>query len=131
MKKLAVSCFSKISGFLLTGLLLCSCSTPLEVTDPIEQVSVESQEISVESEAERVDAATGTQVYKSIRKEEHDGPTSSPETESLPVITASPDIEIAAVIAETASKPTKAPAAVAPIAPLYIPAQTCAAPGLP
>ena len=76
MKKLAVSCFSKISGFLLTGLLLCSCSTPLEVTDPIEQVSVESQEISVESEAERVDAATGTQVYEAIRKEEHDEPTS-------------------------------------------------------
>ena len=33
MKKLAVSCFSKISGFLLTGLLLCSCSTPVGVAE--------------------------------------------------------------------------------------------------
>ena len=109
MKKQTLRRFSKISCILLAGLLLCSCSTPVGVAEPTDHV------ISVESEAERVDAATGTQVYEAIRKEEHDEPTSSPETESLPVITASPDIEIAAVIAETASKPTKAPVAVTPL----------------
>ena len=109
MKKQTLRRFSEIICILLAGLLLCSCSTPVEVAEPIDHV------ISVESEAESVDAATGTQVYEAIRKEEHDEPTSSPETESLPVITASPDIEIAAVIAEAASKPTKAPVAVTPL----------------
>ena len=109
MKKQTLRRFSKISCILLAGLLLCSCSTPVGVAEPTDHV------ISVESEAERVDATTGIQVYEAIRKEEHDEPTSSPETESLPVITASPDIEIAAVIAETASKPTKAPVAVTPL----------------
>lgn len=109
MKKQTLRRFSKISCILLTGLLLCSCSTPVEVAEPTDHI------ISVESEAERVDAATGTQVYEAIRKEEHDEPGSTPETENLPVITASPDIEIAAVIVETASKPTKAPVAVTPL----------------
>ncbi len=109
MKKQTLRRFSKISCILLAGLLLCSCSTPVGVAEPTDHV------ISFESEAERVDAATGTQVYEVIRKEEHDEPTSSPETKSLPVITASPDIEIAAVIVETASKPTKAPVAVTPL----------------
>ena len=91
MKKQTLRRFSKISCILLTGLLLCSCSTPVEVAEPTDHV------ISVESE------------------EQYDEPTSSPETENLPVITASPDIEIAAVIAEAASKPTKAPVAVTPL----------------
>lgn len=115
MKKLAVSCFSKISGFLLTGLLLCSCSTPLEVTDPVEQVSVESQEISVESEAESVDALPKNREYEAIRKEEHDEPGSTPETEIIPIANASSGIEVVAVKAESTSKSMDVLVAVTPL----------------
>lgn len=109
MKKQTLRRFSKISCILLAGLLLCSCSTPVGVAEPTDHV------ISVESEAERVDAATGTQVYEAIRKEEHDEPFSTPETEIIPIANASSGIEVVAVITKPTSKPTKAPADVAPL----------------
>ena len=50
MKKQTLRRFSEITCILLASLLLCSCSTPVEVVEPTDH------EISVESEAERVDA---------------------------------------------------------------------------
>lgn len=115
MKKQTLRRFSKISCILLAGLLLCSCSTPVEVVEPIEQVSVEQQEVSVESQAACVDTTVDPQAYEVIRKEKHDKLHSTPETEIMPLTTASSDIEVVAVITKPTSKPTKAPVAVTPL----------------
>lgn len=109
MKKQTLRRFSKISCILLAGLLLCSCSTPVEVAEPTDH------EISVKSEAESVDALPKNRAHEVIRKEEHDEPFSTPETEIIPIANASSGIEVVAVITKPTSKPTKAPAAVAPL----------------
>lgn len=109
MKELTLRRFSKISGFLLTGLLLCSCSTPIEIADSIGQSSVEQQEILVESEAACVDTATSVSVCEAIRKEEQKEATSTPGTESIPVVT-----EEAVVKKEPIATPTEVSTAASP-----------------
>lgn len=109
MKKQTLRRFSKISCILLTGLLLCSCRTPVEVAEPTDH------EISVESEAESVDALPKNRAHEVIRKEKHDKLHSTPETEIIPLTTASSDIEVVAVKAESTSKSMDVLVAVTPL----------------
>lgn len=81
MKKQTLRRFSEITCILLAGLLLCSCSTPVEVAEPTDHV------ISVESKAESVDALPKNRAHEAIRKEEHDEPGSTTETEIIPLVT--------------------------------------------
>lgn len=52
MKKQTLRRFYKMSGILLMSILLCSCSTPLEATNPIGQVSIEQHEATPTPETE-------------------------------------------------------------------------------
>ena len=117
MKKQTLRRFSKISCILLAGLLLCSCSTPVGVAEPIDHV------ISVESEAESIDALPKNREYEAIRKEEHDEPTSTLETEIIPLVT-----EEAVVKKEPTATPTEVSTAASPVSKSTVAAKTTASP---